>query len=364
MYIYLITIVTVLGISLTSVDKRIDRNFEFFFTIIFWLLLTTIAGTRLVGYDLDIYKIHFNSVPDITQYTRTDVSIEIGYELIVSIYKTFSDSFNGFLFLYAGLTLILAITVSYKYSPYPLLSIGMFFAYSFFYQVMGQMRQPFAIFFLYIFLIPLIQKRKNIQSCIIILLATFLFHKSCILCLGILIFKDKIISPPKIILFSGLTICTYIISSSIIDIILAIIPKSLFIYDALVAYTSTKAIQVGFTLGMLERIGMFGFLYYISYKYNLYQNNITLRVFINAYFTGICIYFSFISVAAEFATRGTFFYAYSLFFAAPILLKETTSKTQTFLYIIIMLWTIYIGTTLLKNQEEEYIPYNSTLFQS
>lgn len=363
MYIYLITIITILGVSLTSVDKRINKNFEIFFTIIFWILLTTIAGSRLIGYDLDIYKVHFDSVPDITNYARTDVSIEIGYEIIISIFKTFSNSFNGFLFLYAGITLLFAIIISYKYSPFPVLSIGMFFAYSFFYQVMGQMRQPFAIFFLYLFLIPSLLKGEKFKPFIIILLATILFHKSSILCLGVLIFRDKILTPYKIILLGISTIIIYIVSSHIIDFMLTIIPKSLFIYDALVAYTSTKVIQVGFTLGMLERIGMFGILYYISYKKNLYQKDNLLRLFINTYFTGICIYFSFISVAAEFATRGTFFYVYSLFFAAPIILYKVPSiYIQRSLFIIIMLWSMYISTTIFKDQEEEYFPYNSTLF--
>lgn len=365
MFLYLITIITVTGISLFSADRRMNKNCEFFLAVMLCLALTIIAGTRLVGYDFPTYKIHFDAVPDITAYKRTDVSIELGYELMVSLYKTFSTSFNGFLLVYAGATMLFAMAACYKYSPYPLLSIGMFFAYSFFFQVMGQMRQPFAILFLYLFLIPLVEKRKYAASIMLILFATIFLHKSCILCLGILALRDRIMKPWQMGILMLVTMAVYILSALLLQIILAVIPDSFYLYDTIVAYTSTKVIQVGFTLGMLERIGMFGVLYFMSYRYGIYQNNSRLRLWVNTYFTGICIYFAFISVAAEFATRGTFFYIYSLFFAAPVLIKELPDKAKKIMYAIVLLWTVYTGAAIIKNQKdaEEYFPYNSTLFE-
>lgn len=364
MIVYILTIIIVIGFSLFSVDKRINKNSEFFITIMLCLALTVIAGTRLVGYDFPVYKTHFEAVPDITQYSRTDISIELGYELLVSLFKTFNDSFNAFLFTYAAITMVFAIVVSYKYSPFPLLSIGMFFAYSFFFQVMGQMRQPFAILFLYIFIIPLILNKKYIKVFLIICFATIFLHKSCILCLGVLLLRDYIIKPKYAIILIIITMLVDIMSAQLLQLALSLIPKNFYLYDTIVAYTSTKVIKVGFTLGMIERLGMLGIVYCLSYKYCLYQNNPTLRLLINIYFTGVCIYFSFISVAAEFATRGTFFYVYALFYIAPILIKELPIKVKKMFYFIILLWTVYIGTSLLKNSEEaeEYFPYNSTLF--
>lgn len=76
------------------------------------------------------------------------------------------------------------------------------------------------------------------------------------------------------------------------------------------------------------------------------------------------MYFSFISVAAEFATRGTFFYVYSLFLALPILISESSIKIKYILYAITILWCIYLSTGIITKKEENkaFLPYNSTLF--
>lgn len=364
MLTYFLCILIVLTISFFSVDKRAKKEYHLFFSIILIFTLTIIAGTRLVGYDFDVYATHFKAVPDLLHYKRTDVSLEIGYELLVSTYKLFSDSFNGFLTCYAGITLLLAYGVCVKYSPIPLLSFGMFFSYAFFFQVMGQMRQPFAILFLYVTLIPLIQKKKYFASSMLILFCTVFLHKSSILCFAILFFTDRELGKKQILLYSFITICLYILSPHLIKLFLLIIPKSIPIYTALEAYATYKSIQVSFSLGMLERLGMFIVLYYYAKRQNLYQTDKNLRLFINTYFAGICMYFSFISVAAEFATRGTFFYVYSLFLALPILISESSIKIKYILYAITILWCIYLSTGIITKKEENkaFLPYNSTLF--
>lgn len=361
MSIYLLLISFVLIVSFLSEDKRIPKNYQAYWFGVFFIVLSLFAGTRLMGYDFGTYQNHFNIVPDILHFHRADSTIELGYELLVSLYKTFSDSFNGFLTFYTGITLLFAGIVCFRYSPNPLISLAMFFAYAFFTQVMGQMRQPFSILFLYLFLIPLIIKHKYKTSIIIILLTTVLLHKSSILALGILVFKDRILKPKLLGMITLCVILIYLGSSHLMKLLLQLVPKSFFLYNALEAYTTYKAIQVGFTLGMIERIGMFLVAYYYANRYNLYQTNQRLRLFINLYFTGVCIYFSFISVAAEFATRGAFFYVYSLFFIMPTLIKEVQIKDKYFLYTIILLWSVYLAIGVFGI--EEYLPYKSSLTQ-
>lgn len=363
MLTYFLCILIVLTISFFSVDKRAKKEYHLFFSIILIFTLTLFAGTRLVGYDFDVYLHHFKAVPDLFHYRRTDVSLEIGYELLVSLYKVFSDSFNGFLVCYAGITLIFALIACVKYSPIPLLSFGMFFSYAFFFQVMGQMRQPFAILFLYLTLIPLILKKKYVAGCVLILLCAFFLHKSSILCLAVLFFADRKLSR-KQILYCGLLTCVmYVLSPQLIKLFMLLIPKSIPLYAVFEAYTTYKSIQVSFSLGMLERIGMFIVLYYFATRQNLYQTDPKLRLFINTYFMGVCIYFSFISVAAEFATRGTFFYVYSLFFAIPVLISKSTIKAKYILYAITVLWCIYLASGIITKEENKvFLPYNSTLF--
>lgn len=366
MTIYFFIIFIVLIISFFSVDKRINSDYHFFFGLFFTITLGIIAGTRLVGYDFSTYLQHFNRVPDLFDYQRTDISIEVGYEMIVSILKTLNASFNVFLICYATITLIFIFYLSFKYSPIPLLTIAMFFSYSFFFQVMGQMRQPFAILFLYTALIPLVLKKKYLLSCLIIIISTICFHKSSIFCFAVFLLSDRVLKYRHFIFCTIIAIGFYIFSTQIMKGMLLFIPKSFPLYGALEAYTTYKSTSFSFSLGMIERIGMFLVLLYFANKHKLYQTNQKLRLFINIYFTGICIYFSFISVAAEFATRGTFFFVYSLFFAMPILISKVPLKSKYILYLITILWCTYLSSGIIRDpsKNEEYIPYDSTLFQT
>ena len=364
MFIYLFLIVFVISLSFLSVDKRLDKRYYVFFTCVFFVMLAIIAGTRLNGYDWKSYGEQFLNIPALPYYHRSYISVEIGYEWLVSLYKVFNSSFNGFLFFYAALTLFFAVIVSFRYSPYPLVSLAMFFSYAFFFQVMGQMRQPFAILLLYLFLIPALLKKRYLWAFILIVLATVLLHKACCFALGIFIFRDKILSVKQVLFVSLCALVLYVLSSQMLQFMLLLLPKSFYLYDAIVAYSTYNATEVSFTLGMVERIGMFFVLYYFGMRYNVYQTNRLFRLFVNFYFMGICIYFSFISVAAEFASRGTFFYVYSLFYAMPMLISQVPlRKAKYALLAITLLWSVYLATGIVRDTEsnQEYIPYRSIL---
>ena len=74
---------------------------------------------------------------------------------------------------------------------------------------------------------------------------------------------------------------------------------------------------VSFSMGMFERIGMSFILFYYAFKYDLYEQNQILKLCINMYFIGTCMYFAFISLSAEFATRSPSFSIPSFYSTAP-----------------------------------------------
>lgn len=162
MFYYSILIATTFIISICSIDKHINNKiYILYFSLLAIIILSIFGGTRLIGLDYDVYEIHFNIIPTITKYKWTDPSIEIGYEILASICKSIYNSFHLFLIFFTALTITLMFWLCYKYSPYPLLSFFMFFSYSFFPQVMGQMRQPLAIILAFIISIPLFLKSKK-----------------------------------------------------------------------------------------------------------------------------------------------------------------------------------------------------------
>ena len=80
------------------------------------------------------------------------------------------------------------------------------------------------------------------------------------------------------------------------------------------------------------------------------------------YFVGVCIYFMFISVSAEFASRGTQALSYALFFALPMLLKYMRLKEKYMLVLVILAWGIYLSLgSFTGDGIEVYVPYKSIL---
>ena len=362
MFYYSILIATTFIISICSIDTHINNKiYILYFSLLAIIILSIFGGTRLIGLDYDVYEIHFNIIPTITKYKWTDPSIEIGYEILASICKSIYNSFHLFLIFFTALTITLMFWLCYKYSPYPLLSFFMFFSYSFFPQVMGQMRQPLAIILAFIISIPLFLKSKKTLSCIALIFIAFLFHKSILFLIPFIIVSDKILSNKTIVILSTIAIACYTLSNLVSQFLISLIPSNFYLHDAVIAYLTYKSMAVTFSMGMLERIAMVTILFYYSHKYGLYQSKQPLRLFINMYFIGVCLYFAFISTSAEFASRGTQAFTYALFFALPTILKHVSLKDKYTILSIICAWGIYLSLGILDDASY-YIPYKSILF--
>lgn len=343
-----------------SVDKRANGSYIALCIFTSACVLSLFAGSREIGFDYDNYVYHFQRVPFIYEYTWTDKSMEIGYEMIVSLCKTICNSFHFFLIAFSLITIVLAFVLLKRYSPYVLLSFFMFFAISFYPQVMGQMRQPLAIILTLLALIPLLERKRIKLAILWIIFVGFFFHKAILLLTVPIFILTWDFHKKKIILFSVMSLTIYLFSPALSKVIITVIPKGFYLSDVITAYLTYKSIAVNFTLGMLERIGICFILFYYAFKYNLYEKNQTLKLCINMYFIGTCMYFAFISMSAEFAARGTLALVYPLFIALPILLKHAEMRDKYIILTIICLWGIYLSMYITDNSE--YIPYKSIIF--
>lgn len=357
-YLYLIIFAVITAFC--SVDRRISKKHLFYLSIVIIPILTIFAGFRVIGLDYDAYVDHFESVPKILEYTRTDLSMELGYELFVSLCKQFSNSFHAFLVAFTLLSLVAAFVLCYRFSPYPLLSFYMFFSFSFFTQIMGQMRQPIAIVLALSGLIPLILNHRKGLACLWIVVCGILFHKSLFFLLPFMLITDLKLNKIHIFLFCCISLFLYFSLSSVIDSLVKLIPTNIYLYDTINAYLSYKAVSITFTLGMVERIGMLALLLYYGFKYRIYATNQLFRLFTNLYLMGVCIYFIFISVSSEFASRGTQSMTYALFFAMPILLKYVRPKEKYVILGIILAWGIYVSFGFMDDIDI-YVPYKSIM---
>lgn len=123
---YFVIIIFTLAIGLFNLQYNIKRQWLVGIFLFAVIILSIFSGLRTIGWDYNTYQDHFNSTPDIIEYSRTDISIEVGYELLVSLIKLFSGNFNFFLLIYTFLSLTVIIVLCVKYSTYPLLSFLFF----------------------------------------------------------------------------------------------------------------------------------------------------------------------------------------------------------------------------------------------
>lgn len=361
MVVYIFIILLFVITAACSVDRHINKGHFFYFTLIMIPILSVFSGTRLVGLDYEAYVDHFNAVPSILNYQRTDDAMEIGYEFFLSICKTIFGSFHAFLLIFSTLSVFLAIWLCYRYSPYPWLSFYMFFAFSFFPQVMGQMRQPIAIVITFLGLVPLLLRQRIWVAVLWVIIVSVCFHKSLFFLLPFLLIGTRLLSRKQIFCFLGGAFLCYLILPFFITSILRSVPENFYLYAAIDAYLGYQSVAITFTLGMVERLIMITILFYYGCKYCVYQENLLFRLFANMYFIGVCIYFIFISVSAEFASRGTQGLNYALFFALPILLKSVRLREKYILLGIILLWGVYLSFSFVRGGIFFYVPYKSIL---
>ena len=360
MQVYLFIISITFIFAILSINRNTKKITVLWCSVFLFIILSLFAGTRLFGFDYDNYKDHFEECPYIYNYYRYITTMELGYELFVSFCKSISTSFHFFLLFFTCLSIGITLKLCYKYSPYPLVSFLMFFAYSFFTQVMGQMRQPIAISITYLLLLPLILKKKYLSSIILIVTTAFLLHKSLFFLLFGLIVNNKILSKRIIKIIICITIGCYTSSTILIKILPQIVPQNFYLYEVAIIYLTDKSNALLFSMGMIERIVMCLIIWFYVRKYQLYNQSL-LRLFVNFYFIGTCLYFATIALSADFASRGTQVLGYSLFFILPIIYKNVKLKDKKRLLIIIVLWSLYLSMTFMRSQNI-FLPYKSVIF--
>lgn len=361
MFWYLFFILFAIITAFCSADRRVKKKHFFYIMLMAIPVLTIFAGTRLIGFDYDAYEEHFEEVPPIMEYVRTNLSFEVGYEVFLSFCKAVFGSFHAFLVIYSFLSLVFAALFCYYNSPYPVLSFYMFFSFSFFTQVMGQIRQPIAIAMALLVLIPLLLKHRRILAALWIIISGILLHKSLFFLLFFLVIGDKILSKMQIFFLLGISFVFYFLMPLFVGDILKILPSDIFLYSAIDAYLGYRSIAITFTMGMVERIAMILILFYFGFKYDIYKKDQCFRLFVNMYFVGVCIYFVFISASAEFASRGTQALTYALFLAMPTLLKYVRLREKYIILGIILAWGVYLSFSFMGAEPGIYIPYKSII---
>lgn len=354
MFVYIGIIFMVFAFVTLSLDKRIKADTGIAFLLIG--VLSVFAGIReSTGCDYDSYLSHFDKATTIWDYRKVQWNFEPGYEYLVSVCKTLVPSFHFFLFVFALLTLLLAYRLFRKNSSLPLLSFLLFFSFTYFMQIMGQMRQPFAIVLLFLFL-PLLTKGKKdvllfiLVTCVI----AYYFHKSLFIMVPALLLANRYISRSFVVFCTG---CCLVFCFAVARVnVIGYVPDGFYLKPIIQQYVENNQAPL-ITGGMLDKIGTLCMISAFYFKYHLYEER-KIRVYYNLYFFSVCLYFLLFRISLEFAARGTQSLSFFSFLLFPYIYKRVElRKEKQLILALIYLLSLYVSSGVLTH--EAYIPYKS-----
>ena len=173
-------------------------------------LLILFAGCRQVGID-----------PDSLSYKEAWESIRSGKRIAIDpsfiLISKLIPNFSILLLIYSLGGVLLKVVAAVKLSPFPFVSILVYFSHYFFLQEMTQIRAGLATGFL-LWVIYYIVNQEKIKAFLILLLAIF-FHSSAIIGLIFFLIDYKENNLSKYILCFGIALILYYFNISINEIL-------------------------------------------------------------------------------------------------------------------------------------------------
>jgi hypothetical protein len=168
---YLLTFSILAFFSLTQFTKELKKQkFLFFlFSSIYLVLFTGLRNLGVGADDLPYYEIFLTKTPDFFDwifgsfsYNFTAIRIELGYLLLNSFIRIFTDEYEVLFLAVALLSVGIASYNYYNYSKYIFLTLLLFFAHTYLYRDMNQIRAAIASA-IALFLIAQIHNRKHFK---------------------------------------------------------------------------------------------------------------------------------------------------------------------------------------------------------
>ncbi|MDC7226167.1 MAG: EpsG family protein [Spirochaetales bacterium] len=276
------------GILPLSLIKR-DRNARELYIVSAWIFIVFsifLFSTNTTGTDYLNYKYIFNSIPIITSFSMKGHT-ELGFQLLISIVKTFGLGYTQFLFIFQSILAFLIIKSYKQVTPYWILALWLYFPK---YVMQGHLNQIriVVVYATMIFAIPLIKNNKLFLYIRNAIVSAF-FHISGVIIIPVyLYFKSK--SDRKI---SILLVLISMVLGQLIFIVLFRIASSYSIRGA--KYILDGAGETSsFSLTVIRRMILFcyGLLIYPYAKRNQPYFNVIWNIFV----ASVCFYFMFMKM--------------------------------------------------------------------
>jgi len=298
-------------ISLFAIIEIILKfdNKEYLLTVcLYWVFVAVLicfAGLRTVGADLENYASIYKVLQSPNSWNDwTVVTLEPAFKLLFSLLKT--TNFQTALFVTATIAVFLKATFLKKYSPYPILSLAIYFTSIFIIKEMGQIRHGVAMGIILWSFDALFQNNK--KRFLILVVTAILFHWSAFCVLPLYFFANRTIPSYLYGIFLAVILAIVFLNlTAVIANIIDLVPiaglegRANMYLKGNGQFSEKIGINSTFILLIVVMAVMLIFRKKLTEKYPYFDN------VINIYFLGI-FYFGFFNSISEFAQRLTIYF--------------------------------------------------------
>lgn len=302
------------------------------------LILLFISGLRYeTGGDWQSYTEIFSIIEPFDELvngkgsTFVNHNIEFGFRLLISLAKMIVDDCQFFFFMISSISIFLLYKSLAYYTPYPQLSLILYFSILFFMLDMVAIRQGVAVM-IFLFSLRFVHKKDFKRYFIAIIIASS-FHLTSLLLLPLYLFLNKRFNSITIISFFIISCLIMILNirwlhsilTFILPLFLGPIALKMQVYSADVG----RGVSVGFFINMLLFI-----LYYFN-RVKL-RKNPYFDLFFNLFLLYVFIYSALFELF-EVSNRFRLYFSISQIVLLPMLVftyKKSLNKLLVFMFVV------------------------------
>lgn len=358
-YIFIFTLFFLF--SFLEVRTSIELSQKKILYIILYSFIVLLVGFRWeTGTDWTQYLKNFTNTTSIeTVIINILLGYEIGYGLFTFLIRLFTENYSVFLIIHALLYYFLIFKANKQLSPFPFLSLLLFYASTM--GILGSNRQIIALAICLYSLKFVLEKRSFIFFLLVAI--AFLFHTSALLFI-VYYFLNRDI-PKHFILFT--LFCAIIIGRTNLPVLLfsdigsllggASAYKVEYYSENEVSETSASLI------GLVRRL-LFFMIFFVNYRI-LSIRFPPYALLFNGFFLGLVVYFLFSTSLIALAGRGSFYFnVMECFLLSSQLLLFNSKRDRAYLLIIFFVYSYLIFFQSIAEYPELFIPYKGVFINT
>lgn len=359
MTIYVITFLLFLLLGYFDLYVDLGRyKKNILYGTLFLLLVFQVGFRWETGTDWIPYKDNFDDTTSIEMVFLGILNgFEIGYGYCVYLVRSRTDDYSFFLIIHAIVFFALVFKANRKLSPFPIVSLLIFYTLTI--GVMGSNRQLIALA-ICLYSLQFVDAKKPIIFFILVVLAS-LFHTTAVI-FTVFYFLNRDFKKYQILLA---ILLAFIIGKTSL-------PNLFFSgFGNLLGGTAASKAEVYGEIEVTAGLSLFGLIrrliYFAIFLYNydkLSQKFRMYKLLFNGFLFGLIFYFLFSSTLIILVNRGSLYFNVMESFLLASQLLLFTPKDRGYVFVMLIMYSIYIFFQSISAYEDLFIPYKGIFINS